>query len=340
MSTANGQPRRRRAGLRPNGGGSPTGRRRARLLIVAGFVVSGLCGAFFYFLPVLTTALHDTGQPRPAADPGGRSVPAPAAGQPFTVLLLGSDNDRKFVAAHILTQTMILVRVVPATHQVWMLSIPRDLWVPISTGGSAKIDAAYEIGGPASAIATVEQDFHVHVDYYAWVGLNGLVNLINRLGGIDLIAQMPVLDDFYPADLAGGDPYGYRRVVVLPGPQYDQGLLTLEYVRSRHGDLLGDIARSKRQQQLLVDLRAAAHALSIADLPSLVSALNGQFHTDLGLGQLSSLLPLARGITSASVHELVMLPPDFTYGTTDGQDVLFPNWPAIQQLVASAFPTA
>jgi len=304
--------------------------------------VSGLCGGFFYFLPVVTTALHDTGQARPRTDPGGRAAGpggTPAAGQPFTVLLLGSDNDKKFVAAHILTQTMILVRVVPATHQVWMLSLPRDLWVPISTGGSAKIDAAYETGGPSSAISTVEQDFHVHVDYYAWVGLNGLVDLIDRLGGIDLVAQMPVLDNFYPADLASGDPYGYRRVVVLPGPQFDAGILSLEYVRSRHGDLLGDIARSKRQQELLVDLRAAAHQLSLADLPSLVSALNGQFHTDLGLGQVSSLLPLAQGITSANVHELVMLPPDFSYATIDGQDALLPNWTAINALVARAFPS-
>ncbi|HUY96885.1 MAG TPA: LCP family protein [Verrucomicrobiae bacterium] len=336
---ASDPPRRRRAGLRASGGGS-TRSRWGRRLTVAGFVLSGLCGVFFYFLPVLTTALHDTGQARPATDPGAAAAPAPGSGQPFTVLLLGSDNDKKFVAAHILTQTMILVRVVPATHAVWMLSLPRDLWVPISTGGSAKIDAAYELGGPASAIATVQQDFHVHVDYYAWVGLNGLVDLINRLGGIDLIAQMPVLDDFYPADLAGGDPYGYRRVAVLPGPQFDSGLLSLEYVRSRHGDLLGDIARSKRQQELLVDLRAAAHAVSLADLPSLISALNGQFHTDLGLGQVSALLPLARGITSADVHELVMLPPDFSYGVADGEDVLFPNWSAIQQLVARGFPSS
>ncbi len=304
--------------------------------------MSGLLGAFFYFLPVLTTALHDTGQARPATDPKrpGVVAPAPAAGRPFTVLLLGSDNDRKFVASHILTQTMILVRVVPTTHQVYMLSIPRDLWVPLSTGGSAKIDAAYEIGGPASAISTVEQDFHVHVDYYAWVGLNGLVDLIDRLGGINLIAQMPVLDDFYPADLAGGDPYGYRRIVVLPGPQFDQGLHALEYVRSRHGDLLGDIARSIRQQELLVDLRAAGHHLSVADLPGLVSALNGQFHTDLGLGQISALLPLAQGITSANVHNLIMLPPDFSYGTAASESVLFPNWPQIQALVARGFPSS
>src|SRR5712692_3653403 len=65
--------------------------------------------------------------------------PAPTQ-DAFTVLLLGSDDDSKFFADHVLTQSMILVRVVPSTHSVTMLSIPRDLYVPLSTGGSGKID--------------------------------------------------------------------------------------------------------------------------------------------------------------------------------------------------------
>jgi len=94
-------------------------------------------------------------------------------GSPFTVLLLGSDDDSKFKADRVLAQSMILVRVEPATKHVTMLSIPRDLWVPLSNGRSAKIDAAYEVGGPAAAIATVQRNFHVHIDEYAWVGLKG-----------------------------------------------------------------------------------------------------------------------------------------------------------------------
>src|SRR5205085_9771377 len=159
--------------------------------------------------------------------------PAPP-GAAFTVLLLGSDDDSKFNADHVLTQSMILVRVEPATRHVTMLSIPRDLWVPLSTGGSAKIDAAYSYGGAAAAIATVERNFHVHIDEYAWVGLKGLIKLIDRLGGVDLLVSNPVLDDAYPNDINGGLLYDYTRVAVLPGAQHLDARHAPQYVRSRH----------------------------------------------------------------------------------------------------------
>src|SRR6202022_2585105 len=134
----------------------------------------------------------------PSRSPGVSATPTPSAapGAPFTVLLLGSDDDGKNASP--LTQSMILVRVGPATKHVPMLSIPRDLWVPLSTGGSAKIDAAYAYGGGAAAIATVERNFRVHIDEYAWVGLKGLIKLIDRLGGVDLLITNPVLHDEYP----------------------------------------------------------------------------------------------------------------------------------------------
>src|SRR6202022_4233618 len=137
----------------------------------------------------------------PSRSPGVSATPTPSAapGAPFTVLLLGSDDDGKNASP--LTQSMILLRVVPATKHVTMLSIPRDLWVPLSSGGAAKIDAAYAYGGPEAAIATVERNFQVHVDDYVWVGLKGLIDLIDQMGGVDVVTSNPVLDDFYPADV-------------------------------------------------------------------------------------------------------------------------------------------
>src|SRR5205085_3381183 len=219
----------------------------------------------------------------------------PVAAQvgPFTVLLLGSDDDQKFDPAHVLTQSMILVRVVPATQQVTMLSIPRDLWVPLSTGGTAKIDGAYSYGGPAAAIATVERNFNVHVDEYVWVGLKGLIKLIDALGGVDVVASNPVLDDYYPQDINSSNPYGYQRVAVLPGPQHLDGTTALQYVRSRHGDLQGDFGRSQRQQQVLLAIRAKASQMTIADIPDLASAFNGELKTSMSVERVRQLLPIA-----------------------------------------------
>ena len=103
-------------------------------------LLSGFAGAAAYFFPVVVAGVGQTGQTvivPPSNSPGTKvsNPPTAAAGAPFTVLLLGSDDDSKFKADHVLTQSMILVRVDPASKHVTMLSIPRDLWVPLSTGG-------------------------------------------------------------------------------------------------------------------------------------------------------------------------------------------------------------
>jgi LCP family protein required for cell wall assembly len=260
-------------------------------LIVVGFLLSGSVGAVAYFLPVIRTAASQTGhsgelsaKPTPSANNNNSGNPAPAsAGEPFTVLLLGSDDDAKFEKDQILTQSMILVRIIPQTNQVTMLSIPRDLWVPLSTGGMGKIDAAYLHGGAKAAIATVERNFRVHVDEFVWIGLKGLIKLIDRVGGVDVITSNPVLDDWYPDDINTPNPYAIARIAVLPGPQHLDGTHALQYVRSRHSDLRGDFGRSQRQQQVLIALRAKATRVSPADLPDVASAFQGELETSMSL---------------------------------------------------------
>jgi LCP family protein required for cell wall assembly len=336
---ARNQRRRRSSGTgwpRPEGVARPPRRRPllTALAVLLGFVVSGLAGAIVYFLPVLVTGLGATG----SSLVDSLAHPTASSHDPFTVLLLGSDDDAKFVPGHLLTQSMILVRVEPATGHVTMLSIPRDLYVPISSGGMAKIDTAYANGGARTAVQTVEQDLHVGVDHYVWIGLRGLVNLIDLLGGVEVVTANPVLDDFYPADLAGGNPYAYQRVAVLPGAQHLSGLTAMEYVRSRHDDLREDFGRSERQQQVLLALRTKAHHLSLADLPDVASALRGELLTDMSLPDVAGLLPIAAGLSLANVERVLLLPPFTHDATLDGQSVLEPDWDRILPRVAASFP--
>ncbi|MFI5312986.1 MAG: LCP family protein [Candidatus Dormibacteria bacterium] len=323
--------------------------------VVAGFGLSGMTGAAVYFSPAIAAAFQDFGHtihhqpashpgPSPTAAPataGPTAAPAPAAStsaSSFTVLLLGSDNDAKFATNVVLTQSMILARVDPATRHVTMVSIPRDLNVHLATGGTDKIDKAYLYGGVDAAINTVEQDFGVRVDHYAWIGLLGLVHLIDQVGGVDVVASNPVLDDFYPKDLTGSNPYDFQRVAVLPGPQHMNGLEALQYVRSRHDDLRSDFGRSVRQQQVLLALRAKAKLLGIADLPDIANAVNGQFTTDMSLGQVGLLLPIAGNVSLTDVQQVVLLPPYTQSQVIGNQDVLAPNWGLILPLVHQYFP--
>ncbi|TAN34917.1 LytR family transcriptional regulator [bacterium] len=306
--------------------------------------ISAAAGGFAYFIPAAAAAIGATGQvvkvPSPAPTLLFTPSPSPSPqvqGGPFTVLLLGSDDDSKFNADHVLTQSMILVRVVPATKQVTMLSIPRDLYVPLSVGGSGKIDGAYSYGGPGAAIATVEQDFGVHVDDYIWVGLLGLIKVIDAIGGVDVVTSNPVIDDYYPLDINSNYPYGYQRVAVLAGPQHLDGTHALQYVRSRHGDLQSDFGRSQRQQQVLLAIRQKAKQLSPEDIPGLATAIGGELKTSIGLDRVARLVPLAASFDNPdSIKQIVLLPPYTHGGGPDGSVIA--NWSLILPLVHQYFP--
>jgi len=305
-----------------------------RALIVAlGFILAGLGGLGAYFLPVFQTAANSTS----ASDGLPNLNPISAPTQPFTVLLLGSDDDAKFVPERLNTQSMILVRVDPNTKQATMLSIPRDLWVQIPNQGWGKISWAYQEGGTQAAIAAVESNFQVHVDDYVWIGLNGLVRLVDKLGGVNLQVTNPVMDNYYPADLNTTDPYGYYRVAVLPGATHMDGVYALQYVRSRHGDARGDFARSERQQQLLLALKAEAAHLNAADLPSLASAFNGEIKTSIGLDKARALISIANDFSGPNVHRIVLVPPYTSDGWVAGQSVVLPDWNQIRPLVHKSF---
>ena len=306
-----------------------------------------MAGSLAYFLPSAKLAWDATGQvvsipsPTAAPSPTDPSSPSPsAAAQPkdaFTVLLLGSDDDDKFYADHVLTQSMILVRVIPSTHSVIMLSIPRDLYVPLSTGGTGKIDGAYSYGGAGAAIATVQNDFGVHINDYIWIGLLGLIKLIDAIGGIDVVTSNPVVDDLYPQDIFSNNPYGYSRVAVLPGPQHLDGIHAMQYVRSRHGDLESDIGRSKRQQQVLIAIRQKAKQVSPGDVPSIAAALGGEIKTNIGLDRVAALIPLAASFDNPdAITSLTMSSPLIHGGCPGGS--LCPNWYAILALVRQYFP--
>ena len=335
-------------GIRPGHRARASRRRlspfRTLILATLAIALSAVAGGFAYFIPAAATAIQETGQAVHVPSPSPTDLlvsPSPSASPvqqgAFTVLLLGSDDDSKFSADHVLTQSMILIRVLPATKEVTMLSIPRDLYVHLSTGGYGKIDGAYSYGAAGAAIATVEQDFGVHVDDYIWVGLLGLIKVIDAIGGIDVVTSNPVMDDYYPADVYGGDPYGYQRVAVLAGPQHLDGIHAMQYVRSRHSDLQSDFGRSKRQQQVLQAIRLKAKQLAPSDIPGLATAIGGELKTSIGLDKVARLVPLAASFDNPdAIHQLLLVPPYARSGAPGGS--LTPNWGLILPLVHQYFP--
>jgi LCP family protein required for cell wall assembly len=274
-------------------------------------------------------------------------IPAFHSNHRVNFLLLGSDTDQKKEEAAPLTQSMIIVSVDSVNNTVSMLSIPRDFWVKIPGHGYGKIMLAFKYGyqkhgfsgGVSLARDVVERQFGVPIHYYAWVGLQGFSKVIDTFNGITLDIQHPVLDDRYPNDINSPDPYGYRRIFIAPGWQHMRGTAALEYVRSRHGDAVGDIGRSARQRQLLEALRTKITALNVLTrLPSLVSDLQDSVRTDLGLQQMDELYQLSHQIHRQQIRQVGLPPPLYcTYAFRQGQSVLLPNWAKVHALVRTLF---
>lgn len=282
-------------------------------------------------------------------------------GRTWNLLLMGSDNDSKFSYPNLLTQVMMVVRVDPINNSVYMVSIPRDSWVHVpGRTGLHKIDQAFYLGsiphhsfddGVRAARATIEQDYGISIDRYAWIGLDGFASVINTLGGVDIDITHPILDDTYPDDTGtnGNNPYAIKRVFLQPGPQHLDGSDTLEFVRSRHADLVGDIGRTQRQQKVLTTLKQKLNLPGTFNhLGEILNDLKGKIYTDLSQEELISFANFSRNLPAEAMQRLTLGPGTGKQnygqltqvndpGLGETQDVLLPKCANIQPVINTIF---
>lgn len=273
----------------------------------------------------------------------------------INILLLGSDNDGK--NGNNLTplaQTDIIITIDPQTHYVGMLSIPRDLQVTQSDNAAHwKLDEVFSHGGYANdltttvrnsaglSIQTIEYNFGIHINYYAWVGLSGFVKVIDTAGGVDIDAIHPMVDDNYPFDVGNkkGNNTDYERLYIPPGPQHMNGIQALTYVRTRHSDLVGDFGRSVRQQQILSQLKTKLATPGIVgELPQLINDLKGDVITDMPPSKMVELANYARGLDPNKIDRVTLSPPNYSYASSQkNSSNFYPNCYAIRQKITQMF---
>lgn len=293
------------------------------------------------FTPV-PTKNHPSALPQPTATPTLPPIVSPSGRVNF--LLLGSDNDAKNApGVDPNTQVIIFVSYDMVRKQVYSITIPRDLYVPIPGFLPDKIDTAPGYANRSLVVTTVEDNFHVHIDHYAWIGLQGFINVIDSLGGVDINVMRPMVENDFPDDLnPNGGLYAIRRFFIPAGPQHLDGVTTLQYVRARHGDLTQDFARSQRQQQVLLAVRKKLKGIDLGTVPSLVQDMGDQFKTDLGIPELISLASSTLGIPSSAIHQYAMTDGNgFATDAVNARgDVLIGNWPKINALFSCVMSNA
>jgi LCP family protein required for cell wall assembly len=266
-----------------------------------------------------------------------------------TVLLLGVDK-REGEHGPWRTDTMILGTIDPESKTAGMLSIPRDLWVPIPGYGENRINSAnfigdrdkYPGGGPALAKKAVEYNFGVSVHYYVLVDFDGFEKIMDTIGGIDVNVERTLHDEKYP-DPSPDDPNRVKTIHFDAGLQHMDGKAALEYARSRKST--SDFDRSNRQMQIILAVREQALRLNlIPRVPELMVMLADTVQTDLQPGNIITLARLTGEIEQENIKSVV-IGPNMTveHVTPNGAWVLLPIRekirPAVEELFTSPMPT-
>jgi polyisoprenyl-teichoic acid--peptidoglycan teichoic acid transferase len=217
------------------------------------------------------------------------------------VLVMGSDarpdEVRRGEAGR--TDTMLAVVADRSPGALMLISIPRDLWVRIPGYGEERINTAYAIGGPGTAKRAVGDLLGVPVERHLLIGLQGIRDIVDAAGGIEIDVEHPIHDDAYPTD-----DYGTIVVDIPAGRQRMNGETALRYARTRHQD--DDFGRMARQQQVVAALRSELmRPTSWWRLPAVAAAVRRATNTDLGPLDLATLA-FAAGFGPAEPERLAL----------------------------------
>jgi polyisoprenyl-teichoic acid--peptidoglycan teichoic acid transferase len=218
------------------------------------------CSLLLVFLVVATTAGYGYvhyrfGQIRSVDVPGLHKA---GGDRPFNLLVVGSDSresldekdgNRYGDVGGQRNDTTLVVRVEPARKRVSMLSIPRDLVVPIAgTSGENRINAALT-GGPGILVKTIEQNFGIPIHHYVLIDFDGFRAIVDALGGIDVRFPYPSRDVKSGLDVseAGCQHLSGRRALALARSRY----FSYQLDGAWHSDPWADLGRIRRQQAFL-----------------------------------------------------------------------------------------
>jgi anionic cell wall polymer biosynthesis LytR-Cps2A-Psr (LCP) family protein len=261
--------------------------------------------------PVTTVIAYDVSVPPPPV--------APVALPPGTIniALLGVDTRPREGGMN--TDVIIIASVHPTLPVVSMLSIPRDTLVYIPNVKMHKVNTAFRNGGKTGGELlfkqTIKYNFGLNIDYFAMVNFVAVVDAVNTVGGIEVVATCPLYqvfprDPFYYADEA--NPLVVNRVytdtftgevwqpgmlvptqtisVPTPGVYGLNGLQALAFARARYGVPGGDIDRGRRTQRVIrALLRKARSNVSLTQIPELYGQFERNVRTDLALSDIVAL---------------------------------------------------
>ncbi|MFD2729119.1 LCP family glycopolymer transferase [Enterococcus camelliae] len=208
--------------------------------------------------------------------------------EPFSILLMGIDTGALGRTEQGRSDSMMVVTVNPKTKQSTIVSLDRDIltnivgYEPNGTAYFDKLNHAYAFGSVDMAMDTIESLLDIPLDHYVSINMEGLSDLIDAVGGIEV-------DNKIDFTLDG--------VHVPVGKQKLNGKTGLAYSRMRHEDPEGDIGRQKRQREVVEKiLRKVLSMDSITNYQKILNAVKKNVLTDLSFNE---MLTIGKNYTAA-----------------------------------------
>lgn len=261
-----------------------------------------------------------------------------------TVLVMGLDKRPGEVGRGFRTDTLIVVSIDPATKRVGMLSIPRDIRVPMPNRPDLQpINAAYVLGeldrpgyGPRLTLETVQYNLGIPIDHYVVVSFDAVINLVNAIGGITVNVPTEIIDNEYP-DM---NTFGFDPLYIPAGRIEMNGELALKYARTRHQT--SDFDRAQRQQQVILAirqkmLRADVLPGVLAQAPGLWNTLSAGLITDLSFEQVLSIAWYLKDIDIAGIQRGAVEGGYIQAIQMNGEAILTINRNTVTELMKSVF---
>ncbi|MCY6991981.1 LCP family protein [Staphylococcus argensis] len=213
-------------------------------------------------------------------------------GDPFTIALFGVDSDAKRSAngGGQRTDTIMVLSINPEKKTTEILSIPRDTKAEIvGKDSTEKINHAYAYGGPDMAVKSLEKLLNVPIDHYATIDMDGMKDMIDTVGGIDVVSNATFSYD--------GQSFTKGEKTHLDGKQ------AMAFIRSRKEQGAGgDFGRQERQQLVIQGLANKLSSVSsLTHFNSLMNHAKENVKTDLSLGDLNKVRSHYKG-ANETVH--------------------------------------
>lgn len=238
----------------------------------------------------------------------------------INILLLGMGG-RKHEGGY-LTDTLILASIEPSTKKVSLVSIPRDMAIPIENMGWKKINSVnafaemeQEGSGGVAISQTLSDILNIPIDYYLRIDFEGFVNIVDELGGVTVNVENTINDREYPVrGMEDAENYSsrYEHLYIEKGVHTMDGELALKYVRSRHtpGVEGSDFARAKRQQNVIEAVKDNILSVKTIFKPKMIAEIIDQFQehisTNLKVWEMVKLWEITKDIKRENISNKVL----------------------------------